>query len=112
MQKHHEVDEVIRWYPTEFNDTDCDSMFSPSRVSGSVCKPFAGTDSVTSCAFMEVLTVSSAVSNSIFRYIFILHHYLSCDRFHAYCLWPVAFNISVFCINRIAHFVMVAVQAV
>ena len=27
MQKHHEVDEVIRWYPTEFNDTDCKTMW-------------------------------------------------------------------------------------
>lgn len=40
MQKHHEVDEVIRWYPTEFNDTDCDSMWEKKGMNLYVHIPF------------------------------------------------------------------------
>lgn len=40
MQKHYEVDEVIRWYPTEFNDTDCKSMWEKKGMNLYVHIPF------------------------------------------------------------------------
>ena len=40
MQKHHEVDEVIRWYPTQFNDTDCKSMWDKKGMNLYVHIPF------------------------------------------------------------------------
>ena len=40
MQKHYEVDEVIRWYPTEFNDTDCKTMWEKKGMNLYVHIPF------------------------------------------------------------------------
>ncbi len=40
MQKHHEIDEVIRWYPTQFNDTDCKSMWEKKGMNLYVHIPF------------------------------------------------------------------------
>ena len=40
MEKHYEVDEVIRWYPTEFNEKDCDNMWDKKGMNLYVHIPF------------------------------------------------------------------------
>lgn len=40
MEKHYEIDEVIRWYPTEFNDKDCNSMWEKKGMNLYVHIPF------------------------------------------------------------------------
>ena len=40
MKKFHEVDEVIRWYPTEFNDKDCNKMWEKKGMNLYVHIPF------------------------------------------------------------------------
>lgn len=40
MKKHYEIDEVIRWYPTQFNDEDCNSMWDKEGMNLYVHIPF------------------------------------------------------------------------
>ena len=40
MQKHYEIDEVVRWYPTEFNDEDCKFMWEKKGMNLYVHIPF------------------------------------------------------------------------
>ena len=40
MEKHYEIDEVIRWYPTEFNNQDCNNMWDKKGMNLYVHIPF------------------------------------------------------------------------